>query len=540
MSDLLKGFKKVGSTDTHTTFQHKDGHILHVANKSLDGAKKSEMRAIPERKMAQGGETQEDGPISKETADEFSRSLGMSEDLYPQPSPSPAPQPERRYAGGGSVEEQMQQAQSGAPYEPTADVGDQSNPAQPMDLSNAGTPTAPQQPQAPAQAQVVEPNDPMSGLPGYEDSKQALRMGAANEADIGQRGQDIYANQIKQNQQYEQRLRGTMAYMQKDIDAISSDIKTSHINPNHYLENMGTGRKITTAIGLLLGGMAQGFGSSSNPAMEFLKGQIERDLDSQKANIGKKENLLGALQKQYGNRMAAEDMFRVIRANTMANELGQLGATAKSAQAKQNMYQGLATLHQTYAPMAQRAAALKVADDMNRQGNGSSNESASAQLSSFLVPKEQQKEASHELGIAHKTMEAHQAVDDIVNNIAKLQTVGNRTMSPIQSKQQIDAYKAQLIPLVLEASPSKRLTHEVLKAEIEPFMPGLTSDGKTVENFRKQLHRVVDTHADATPTLNEYRVPVPRYGGDKSRPQSAMDKLGQSYKLNPSTGKYRR
>ena len=63
---------------------------------------------------------------------------------------------------------------------------------------------------------------------------------------------------------------------------------------------------------------------------------------------------------------------------------------------------------------------------------------------------------------------------------------------------------------MLEASPSKRLTHESLAAEINPLMPGFLTNKKTAETLREELHRIIDTHADKTPVLDSFPGLKPR------------------------------
>ena len=43
----FKDFKKVGSTSTHTTFQHPSGHTIQVAHNSLTPEQRKQLKEIP-------------------------------------------------------------------------------------------------------------------------------------------------------------------------------------------------------------------------------------------------------------------------------------------------------------------------------------------------------------------------------------------------------------------------------------------------------------------------------------------------------------
>ena len=79
---------------------------------------------------------------------------------------------------------------------------------------------------------------------------------------------------------------------QADIDFRAEMRKPENqINPDRLYENMSTGKKIRTMIGILLGGAAGGILRQENPVMAMLNKQIERDIESQRASRADKMNL---------------------------------------------------------------------------------------------------------------------------------------------------------------------------------------------------------------------------------------------------------
>ena len=86
------------------------------------------------------------------------------------------------------------------------------------------------------------------------------------------------------------------------------------INPNRYLQEMGVGDKILTAVGLVIGGIGTGITGKTSFAEDFLKMQIQNDINAQQKNI---EN----------------DILRSARASQIGqNEInaGQISAMSKS------------------------------------------------------------------------------------------------------------------------------------------------------------------------------------------------------------------
>lgn len=72
------------------------------------------------------------------------------------------------------------------------------------------------------------------------------------------------------------------------------------INPNRYVENMGTEQKTKNAIALAVGGFGTAFGGH-NFAFDHLEKQIDRDVDAQKATFENRKNVYGAYQTLYGD-----------------------------------------------------------------------------------------------------------------------------------------------------------------------------------------------------------------------------------------------
>ena len=143
------------------------------------------------------------------------------------------------------------------------------------------------------------------GLKGIREGAEVEKQQAAANAQIQQ--DDINAKQdllTGFNKNYSDFQTSQKQFMQ--------DYMNNHIDPKHYQENMTSGQKVGTAIGLFLGGMSTPFTHQGNPALEFLNKQIDRDIDAQRMNMDKAKNmLLGANQEMFHDNVLATNATRI-------------------------------------------------------------------------------------------------------------------------------------------------------------------------------------------------------------------------------------
>ncbi len=197
-------------------------------------------------------------------------------------------------------------------------------------------------------------------------------------------GQKEQAAAIAHQAEFEHKARAEQAakmqelgnHFKTEVDSIMAerkgfmdDIKNSHIDPQHYMGSMSTTGKVATGIGLMLGGLGAGLAGGTNQAMDFLNKQIDRDIDAQKAELGKKETLLSANFKQFGNLKEAMDMTRIQMNDMLANQIGDSAARSKGEQAQAIAKQAQG---QIYAQNYQHAMSLAMQRTM-MNGNGGSN-----------------------------------------------------------------------------------------------------------------------------------------------------------------------
>ncbi len=147
------------------------------------------------------------------------------------------------------------------------------------------------------------------------------------------------------------------------------DIQNGHIDPDKYWSGGSNGEgghsKIAAGIGMILAG----FNPTNRPnaAIDFLKHQMDMNLQAQKENLASKNNLLSANMRQFGNLKDAMDMTRIMQHDIMENELQQAAAKATSPLAKAAAMQAAGQLKMESAPMFQQFAMRRAL--MNMAGN---------------------------------------------------------------------------------------------------------------------------------------------------------------------------
>lgn len=246
-------------------------------------------------------------------------------------------------------------AQFGLPKRPIPESGikQQVTPEAASQVANASLPAQ--------SAAVTDPYGLDAQGQMYGAGMATATAGIANEADaLARRGQAEAAalqNQLKVQEKIQSDYQQHTQDLEKERQAFQSDLQESHIDPNHYVGSMSTMGKIATAVGLILGGM--GGGAGENPALKMLQYNIDKDIEAQKANLGKKENLLSANLKQFGNLRDATDMTRVMQNDIVINKLKTAAASATSPLAQSAALKAIGALEMQSAPMMAQIAQRK-------------------------------------------------------------------------------------------------------------------------------------------------------------------------------------
>jgi hypothetical protein len=377
------------------------------------------------------------------------------------------------------------------------------------------------------------PNDPWGTETYYKTMQQGMEQ---QKAGIQQEAQALgkqaaaetiaLQNAINSQQQKTQNYQQNFDKLNEERNAVIADFESKHIDPDRYINNMSGGKKIRTAIGMILGGMGAGLLHQENPVMKYLNQQIENDIQSQKEELGKGRTLLDANFRQYGNLRDATDMTRVMMNDMVGNQLKLAASQTQDPIVKARAMQKMGELDQKNASvLSQIAMRRTLLGSMNMGGGGAGGTNPSMVIR-MLVPEGQQQAAYKELGEAQGSMKARDNLLGAFDKLSKINTIAGRITSPIQTPKQVNAIVGPLL-----AQLSKETAGRFSEADAEflkPLFPAPGDDDGTLRLKKAKMMSLIQEKMNF-PILSSYGVNL-GVGGSGGRFGGAGEK---TIKLNP-------
>jgi hypothetical protein len=330
----FREFKKIKDEKDHAILKHPKGHEIKIAKAALSGKLRKQLDALPHYA---GGTDQ---PIGSDAEQAVYNSAAQSDPNGPQAGFQSAyvpPVPDT-FKAAHNV---FQQFGDLTPTERTqlTDFPQQQPPtALPQDVYGYGK-------------ELSTSQQALSG------ERQALKREGNLAAEQGEKESSVASNQAWGQQNAMEDFQKRSADLDQERQNFMQDIANTHIDPHKYLGDMSTAGKVSTAIGLILGGIGGGLTHQENPALKFLNAQIDRDIASQRDNLATKGTLLRANFEKFHNLQQATDMTRVMMNDMASAELKSQAAKygGQIDQQKANL-----ALNQLNFDTAQRMQQLKM------------------------------------------------------------------------------------------------------------------------------------------------------------------------------------
>lgn len=370
----LKQFKKIKEDQHAAVLQHPEGHHIVLAKNVLSPKIRSQLAELPIH-AADGVDVPDQSQT--ETIDPSTLNAEL-----PAFDADAARMKLLQDATVGSVAKQDILDRAGLQMSPDQinSILPQVNPKAEM---RANAPIVPDQTpnQTPnVQAAPQAPSDPY-GMDAYMktyqqglgEQKQGITGAATAKSDLAKAQEPLFRTAAKNQQDLAQDYQTHYSTLDTERQNFQQDLQNQHIDPQHYLSSMGTGQKISTGIGLILGGMGGGLLRQGNPALGFLNDQINRDIDSQKLELGKKENLLSANMRQFGNLRDATDMTRVMQGDIVKNQLAAAAAKSTDPLVQARAKEAMGQLDMQAAPVLSQMAMRKTMMNVMSGGGGGDN-----------------------------------------------------------------------------------------------------------------------------------------------------------------------
>lgn len=209
-------------------------------------------------------------------------------------------------------------------------------PAEDIQMTPGQAPTG--QPQPVSQPRMQMPSGVAPGVDreltdASKQAQEAERQKAIAAQQAAQAQARLAADYQARREQMAAEWDARLAQSQSRADQLSQDIATSKIDPSSFWHSRDTGQKVLASIGLILGGISAGITGGPNYAQQVIDKAIEKDVDAQEKNLGRKQNLLSHYIQQ-GHTIQEAKRFASADAKDMyAAQLEQAAAKHAGAQA---------------------------------------------------------------------------------------------------------------------------------------------------------------------------------------------------------------
>lgn len=365
----LKEFKHVKSDGKTTTLQHKDGHQMTIVHAALPKDHQEQLQALaksaPPQQSAEPKMMAEGGDVGNAL-----QAMGVDESKDVRTPNVPDYSSEADAAKPSELESNIGKAMTlngQVGIQPTPGTGISVDPqvVKESGLLQPGgqmaeSPVIPSS-EAPPEMSAQQPDAQQSADPyaqagnmlerGVSEGRKGAELGAQAQEQLGKAQTDILGAHAPVQEKIRESLESTQKDFQQDHDNFVHDVREGYVSPDKYwsgIKNPNTGQmegghsKIMTGIGMILAG----FNPTNHPnaAIDFLKHQMNMNLEAQKANLNSKENLLAANIRKYGS-IREGLQAQSIQDNTMMSmELKKAEANAATPMAKAGLQRAYSQL----------------------------------------------------------------------------------------------------------------------------------------------------------------------------------------------------
>lgn len=467
----LSQFKKVGSGKGFSQFKHPAGHMIHLAHGGLTPSQKRDLEEMPH--YADGTDEEPVSSPAVETA--------------PQSSQMPPTQDTEQ-----GILSDIQKNQAQSTQNNDGELKSQSSP----DMFGA--------------------RDYQQGL-GFQLAGQQAEANA-----IGRQGQIQAgaARNFQQNMQSEQdKFNQNYQALDNETNQAVRDARNQHIDPSKYLNDMSAPAKVSTAIGLILGGMGGAITGQGNPALQFLQSQIQNDVNAQFQNMSQKNNIMHSYFQQMGNMRDAHAMTQSFYSKMYASELERAAAQTQDPLAKARLLQTSGQLIQQSAiPLSQMAFRQQM---LSGQGGGGTIPPEMKIAALANDPKEAEA-AQKELQAVRNHAVQRDAIVNAFDKINSENTLLGRTTRLGFKPPSMAVYQSTMMPYLKDAEG--RINESELN-RTDNLMPSMGDKASTVAEKRAGLLQFLNEKAPVSVHLQKYGINPNSFGANSASGMKILREL---------------
>lgn len=146
--------------------------------------------------------------------------------------------------------------------------------------------------------------------------------------------------------------------------AIQESLRTTEVDPQRWWNSQSMGQQMWNAVGMIIGGIGAGISRTPNQMFETISRLSQQDLEAQRMEIGKKQNML-TLLLQEGNELGqANQILHTANLEWAASEIEKSALQDKVPQLQAQKAMLVDTIRSNAA--AQRMAALKAQYELEK------------------------------------------------------------------------------------------------------------------------------------------------------------------------------
>lgn len=462
----------------------------------------------------------------------------FNEDAYKQGEEDYKAQANQELGAAKAAQQQVEQknavrAKAGVPLLP----GDPSQLAPPEPQLDPNTPQTgpapdasgvPPQPQAPQDPNAsTDPNTMLQQ--GYKNQMAGIQGEAQAKGALGEQQAQAMQQQATVQKQAQDHYQSAVQGLNTERQNFIDDIRNGHINPEQYwtgTKDPKTGNiegghsKVAAGIGMILAG----FNPTSNPnaAINFLKYQMDKNMEGQVQNLGAKKTLLEANLRQFQNVQQATEMTRLMQNDALMNQIQMAAAKAQTPMAKAAAQNALGALQQESSQRFRQLSLMNAMTNIAKDPNA--HPDAMGEMLGYMraVNPEMAKtyEPLYVPGIGLAKVPVPQEVRDKLTGFQTLNdqakdllnfTQKNTTLVPGTAAYNVGAQKA----LTLQSSIREGKLGTVYKAGEQPLLDKFVSSNPAgalkLWQTNPQLRELIRSNeAQMNVTKKSYGLPVPQ------------------------------
>lgn len=483
--DIPKHYSlRADNPDHFVLHDQRDGAQFKVAKKELHPA--HQIKIMKMQKFDEGGDV-EDEPDA----------------AIPQALQTPQPNPQAN-PDVGNISGLMQPQSSAA----STDGG----------ASGSWTPQAPQDQAAPQAAQMIAPNQ---GVTMNDVNKiQNMEASGINQQAQGQMAQnkqfaEVQGKETQRQMDAQQVYEERMNAHNQELDKLSKDIASTKIDPDRYWNSKSTGSKVSTILGVLLSGIGAGVAHSThNLAWEGLNNSIDKDIEQQKGDLGKKQTLLADNLRIQGNLTSAESATRLQYMSILQGKIAKIAAQSGNPIIQGQAQQRLAELQMKMLPLKQSVAQNETRMRlMNNQGIGTPEQRINMLASSPAESEAAGKELEAVRNHAAQKDNILSAFDRATEENTILGRAGRLGFEGPAMK----GYRTLMMPYLKDAEGR---INEMELARTDAMLKGVGDKDSSVKEKRSDLVKFLDEKKPPTAHLQKFGIDPDKFG--------KMDSQGRS------------